>query len=188
MSEDTRLKQAAIIVDFEARWDKNHHLAVYKLPPNDGGGKYEVAGINQRYNPAECANLIKLIGEKKYDAAYTYACEVIARDTDGAEKWHSDPGVQFYLRDCIFNRGLHGAARILQRAVGVKDDGIIGPMSRAAIAGLSASQLLTKLRWAREDYERKVVGYRANFWKGLVNRWNNSLAAAKKLQAASPAA
>ena len=177
---DARLQAAKAIIDFEARRDRFGHLLIYALPPNDGGGHFEVAGINERYNPQECAHLIELIHEKKYDEAETYAQEVIARDTDGAEKWHDDPGVQFFLRDCIFNRGLHGAARILQRAVSVKDDGIIGPISRKAIDAFQPAALLLALRKSREAYERAVVGYRANFWKGLTNRWNNALQVAQK--------
>ena len=178
---DARLLAAKAIIDFEARRDKQGHLMVYALPPNDGGGRFEVAGINERYNPAECAHLVELIGAKKFAEAETYAQEVIARDTDGAEKWHTDPGVQFFLRDSIFNRGLHGAARILQRAVKVKDDGIVGPITRAAIAKIDPDDLLDALRAAREDYERHVVGFRANFWKGLVHRWDNALKVAQKM-------
>jgi lysozyme family protein len=178
---DTRLLAAKAIIDFEARRDKNGHLMVYALPPNDGGGRFEVAGINERYNPAECAHLVELLGEKKYAEAELYAQEVIARDTDVAERWHQDPGVLFFLRDSIFNRGLHGAARILQRAVKVKDDGIVGPVTRAAIAKIDPDDLLVELREAREDYERHVVGYRANFWKGLVHRWDNALNVAQKM-------
>jgi hypothetical protein len=37
-------------VYFEARRDKNGHLVVYDLPKNDGGGDYEVAGINLKYD------------------------------------------------------------------------------------------------------------------------------------------
>ena len=37
---------AAAIVNFEARRDSKGHLKVYNLPPEDGGGRYEVAGIN----------------------------------------------------------------------------------------------------------------------------------------------
>ena len=184
---DTRIQAAKAIVDFEARRDKQGHLMVYSLPPNDGGGRYEVAGINERYNRAECDHLVELIHEKKFDEAETFAREVIARDTDAAEKWHADPGVQFYLRDSIFNRGIHGAARILQRAVGTKDDGIVGPKTRAAIATFTASDLLTRLRAAREDYERHVVGYRANFWNGLVHRWDNALKVAQKFDDAGTA-
>jgi hypothetical protein len=182
---DNRLLAAKVIVDFEARRDKHGNLEVYHLPSNDGGGRFEVAGINERYNPAECAHLVELIGAGKFAEAEVYAIEVIARDTDAAEKWHSDPGVQFFLRDSIFNRGLHGAARILQLAVCVKDDGIIGPVTRAAIDKHNAPDLLDALRGAREDYERQVVGYRANFWKGLVHRWDNAYKAAQKMDAHS---
>ena len=42
--------------------------------------------------------------------------------------------------------------------------------------------MLTALRAAREDYEREVVGFRANFWRGLVNRWDKALVAARAFQ------
>lgn len=178
---DTRLLAAKAIIDFEARRDKKGHLMVYRLPPNDGGGRFEVAGINERYNPAECAHLVELLGEGKYEEAESFAQEVIARDTDAAQNWHRDPGVLFFLRDSIFNRGVHGAARILQRAVKVKDDGVVGPVTRAAVSQYQPNVLLKLLRDAREDYERHVVGYRANFWNGLVHRWDNALKVAQNL-------
>jgi len=191
---DARLQAAKAIIDMEARRDSRGHLAIYALPPNDGGGKFEVAGINEKYNPAECARLIELIHAKKFDEAEAYAQEVIARDTDGAELWHlkaikfgedgetlGDPGVQFFLRDSIFNRGLHGAARILQLAVGVDDDGIVGPVTCKAVEEREPTALLKSLRESREFYERHVVGYRANFWKGLVNRWNKVLKIAQNM-------
>ena len=48
---DQRLQMARAIVAFEARFDHYGHLSIYRLPPDDGGGLYEVAGINDRYNP-----------------------------------------------------------------------------------------------------------------------------------------
>ena len=47
---EQRRRMAAAIVNFEARRDSKRHLMVYKLPKGDGGGRYEVAGINERYN------------------------------------------------------------------------------------------------------------------------------------------
>jgi hypothetical protein len=47
---------------------------------------------------------------------------------------------------------------------------------------LTADEILICLRKGREDYERAVVGYRANFWKGLVNRWDKALASARDFQ------
>ena len=42
--------------------------------------------------------------------------EFIAKYTDVVTGWSTMLGVEFYLRDCAFNRGPKGAARILQRA------------------------------------------------------------------------
>ena len=67
---------------FEARRDAKGHLAVYNLPAGDGGGKYEVAGINDRYHKAEVDKLVALIRAAKYQEAEDYAVEVIADYTD----------------------------------------------------------------------------------------------------------
>lgn len=181
-----RHNMARHILDFEARRDANGHLAVYHLPANDGGGTYEVAGINEKYDGPEAQKLRQMVDAGQFDAAETEAENYILKNTDPATAWTGNAGVEFYLRDCVFNRGAHGAARMLQHACGVsaawhdaEDDGDIGDKTRTALAPIAPSDLLTKLRAAREDYERVIVGYRANFWQGLTNRWNNALAVAR---------
>ena len=52
---------AKAIVEFEARRDAKGRLAVYALPAGDGGGRYEVAGINDRYHKAEVDHVVALI-------------------------------------------------------------------------------------------------------------------------------
>ena len=42
-----RLRIAESILNFEARRDRQGRLQVYKLPSGDGGGAFEVAGINE---------------------------------------------------------------------------------------------------------------------------------------------
>jgi hypothetical protein len=172
---------AKAIIDWEARRDSAGHLVVYQLPANDGGGTYEVAGINERYDPVALKKIVALLNAKKWQEAEDEAARYIVSNTDAAASWTNAPSVEFYLRDCIFNRGARGAARILQRAVGVTDDGIVGPITKRAILNFAPGDLLLKLRAAREDYERNVVGYRANFWAGLVNRWNAQLMTAQQL-------
>jgi hypothetical protein len=44
---EQRRRMAAAIVDFEARRDPHRRLTIYGLPPGDGGGRYEVAGIDE---------------------------------------------------------------------------------------------------------------------------------------------
>ncbi len=180
---DLRAKMAKSIVDFEARRDALGHLRVYNLPPGDGGGRYEVAGINERYHPQEAAKLRDLINAGRYDEAENYATGVIAEYTDVVSKWTSVPEIEAYLRDCAFNRGSGGAAKILQMAVAVNVDGGIGPETLGALrkAERDPARLLVALRVAREQYELKVAGRREIFWRGLVNRWDNSLGFARSL-------
>ena len=180
---EQRHRMAQAILNFEARRDRQGRLEVYELPPGDGGGRYEVAGINERYNREVCDQLVAMINAGRFDAAETLATDFIAQDTDRVASWSAIPALEFYFRDCEFNRGLGGAARILQRALGIPDDGAVGSATRSALAAAEQDVpgLLQKLRAAREDYERHVVGRDENskFWRGLVNRWNKALEAAR---------
>ncbi len=180
---EQRRKMAAIILGYEARRDASGRLAVYSLPAEDGGGTYEVAGINERYHPMEAQELADLIRSGRHQEAEDKAIAFIKTFTDSVVGWAETASVEFYLRDTAFNRGPRGAARILQRAVGVEDDGVVGKDTRAALrtAEREPSKLLRALREEREGYERNVVGRSETsvFWKGLVNRWNKALAAAE---------
>jgi lysozyme family protein len=91
-------------------------------------------------------------------------------------KWTNHPAIEFFLRDCAFNRGPTGAARILQTALRVSVDGEVGPQTLKALRNAEADpgKLLSDMREARENYELRVAGRREQFWAGLVNRWNNA--------------
>ncbi|MEM1293732.1 MAG: N-acetylmuramoyl-L-alanine amidase [Verrucomicrobiota bacterium] len=171
-----RLKICRQIVDWEARRDSNGNIQIYTLPSNDGGGKYEVAGINDRYHKETVDKLVSLINAGQYKKAEEAAALHIANYTDKVTDWVKNPGVEAFLRDSAFNRGPTGSARILQIALGVTADGKVGPKTKSAIKILEKDpvDLLQRLRDARESYERRYMGYRANFWKGLVNRWNKA--------------
>jgi hypothetical protein len=176
-----RLEMAKIIVDYEARRDAQHRLVVFPLDPEDGGGRYEVAGINERYNKTLCDELVQLVQSGRQQEAEQRAVAFIADDSEVAARWTSNAAIEFYLRDCVFNRGARGAAWILQTAVGVKVDQSVGPITLAAVARdeVRPLDLLSKLRQAREDYERLRRDESSKFWRGLVNRWNKALTAAK---------
>lgn len=185
---ELRRQMAQAIVDFEARRDRRGRLAVYALPRGDGGGSYEVAGINNRYHPRQAARLKSLIDGGQHKQAEDEVRAYLLAYTDIVADWYppGDPGVEFYLRDCAFNRGPSGAARILQRAVGVREDGVVGDVeTRPASSSFDPLALLRRLRDARESYERNPVGRDENskFWAGLENRWDKALAAAKAFSA-----
>jgi predicted chitinase len=156
---------------------------VYKLPSGDGGGTYEVAGINDRYHPKAAAQLKAMIQRGEFAAAKKYASEYLAQYTDSIASKSNIPAIQFYLRDSTFNRGPAGATKILQKALGLGVDGKFGDGTAAALkkAEENPEELLNKMRASREWYER-VFAKRdesSKFWKGLVNRWNNALRDAK---------
>jgi uncharacterized protein (TIGR02594 family) len=180
-----RAHMGAKIVEFEAERDKQGRIQVYHPPANDGGGEYEVAGINVRYHADEAAKLRDLIEAGKPEEAEKEAAEFILTYTDGVTSWCADmnPGIEFFLRDTSFNRGPTGCAKILQIALGVDVDGDIGPKSKAILADEMEAPytLLACLRDAREQYEVEVVGKRDNLWKGLVNRWDDAEAFAEQL-------
>lgn len=179
-----RLRMGAEIVKFEARRDKQGRIAVYALPSDDGGGAYEIAGINERYHRDEAAYLRTLILDGQFDKAEQLAGAYIATYTDTVAFWTGKSPIEFYLRDSAFNRGRRGATLILQIALGVAKDGIVGPATLGALAKAEkkdATAVLTALRAARETYERNYVGrHEGNkFWKGLVNRWNKAFTTAQ---------
>ncbi len=182
-----RKQIAQAIVNLEARRNAQGQLRLYRLPANDGGGGYEVAGLNERYHPVEAARLRDLVYSGRFAEAEEYAVAVIAEYTDIVSQWTVVPEIEAYLRDTAFNRGPGGAAKILQIALGVRVDGKVGPETLGALrqAERDPDKLLGALRAAREQYELRLVGRRENFWPGLVHRWDNALAFSRTLPATS---
>lgn len=180
-----RLEMADFILRSEARRDKMGRLRVYPLPKADGGGTFEIAGINDRYHPKAANHLKNLIQNNRHTHAENYVRRYLVEYTDVVKNWTEHPALESFLRDTAFNRGPKGALRILQIALGISDDGKFGPITRASLSkGLkNISSLLDRLREARETYEIRVappVGARAKFWVGLQNRWNNALEFSKR--------
>lgn len=174
------------IVNAEARRDKAGRLVVYPIPKGDGGGTFEIAGINDRYHPQVASHLRELIEQGQPQAAEEEAVDHILGYTDLVARWALPRALEAFLRDSAFNRGPGGAARILQIAVNVRQDGHVGPITLAAVRDrlYDVPALLQFLRAARETYERQIAppkGARAKFWPGLVNRWNKAEAFAKTL-------
>lgn len=173
------------IVSFEARRDDNGNLTVYHLPKNDGGGSKEMAGLNDKYHPEILAILERAQPSARENIAAKYIEDYTLEHT-GLKL--TDPirqGTLFFVLDTAFNRGPSGCCWIVQTALRALGYSVIrdkkwGPKTREALfdADKNASNIVAQLRNARESYERDVVGYRANFWNGLTNRWNKAAAVA----------
>lgn len=178
ITAEMRDRMARAILAYEARRDAAGHLAVYVATD----GSREVAGINETYHPTEAGQLQRLLASGQYEAAEAAARKFIIAYTNSVMGWTTDAGVEFYLRDCYFNRGPAGAAKILQMALKLSVDGQVGPTTRERAATADPAQLLLEMRRAREQYEIVTYGNRAALWAGLTNRWNNSLKAAQEFQ------
>lgn len=170
------------ILKMEGRRDKYGNLIVYKLSKTDGGGTYEVAGINDRYHPKEAKLLKQLIEEKKYKEAEEEAIEYIIKYTNFYKDIHPDIRVMSFLRDCRFNRGPKGSIMMLQHSLKVAQtykleiDGDLGENTIKASHKHSAEDLLPRLLLSRQWYERIIVGRNesSEYWSGLTNRWINA--------------
>jgi lysozyme family protein len=187
-----RIEMGREIVRFEGRY-KDGKLQVYYLPAEDGGGAYEIAGINDRYHPKKAKELRDLIEEGKHKQAEDEAAIYIEEYTRSVLKFFpspeladANPAIEFVLRDSCFNRGPKGAATILQHALGMEEiDGIVGPATRAEFARQLVDpgpvELLEQITQARETYERNVYPWKpskrdesSKFWKGLSSRWDKA--------------
>ena len=74
---------------------------------------------------------------------------------------HFAPPVALMHFDASVNHGVRGAARLLQHALGVETDGIIGPITRGAADSLPPLQLVTHYAEARRARYRSLH----HFWR-----------------------
>lgn len=73
--------------------------------------------------------------------------------------------------DAAVNHGVARAARMLQEALGVKVDGIIGPVTLAAAGSADTQQLVNAMLWIRVDfYYRITAGDQVKFLRGWLRR------------------
>lgn len=187
--QEIQMAFSAWTLEKEARRDGNGRLKVYPLPKGDGGGTFEVAGINDRYHPVMANKLKNLINEGKHQEAQIEAIRYLDNYTDAVDEWHPDERVEGYLRCCSFNRGEKGAAWIFQYALKYAFypslytatlDGDFGPKSKKAANSKEAQDvelMITALAAARVVYERTDTPWKGHrtessqFWHGLFRRF-----------------
>jgi len=180
---DFEKKALQFMLDAEARRDNKGRLQVYNPPSNDGGGKYEVAGITSRHHPGMASALKTLIKYGMHDEAEELAMVYYRNYTSRATRFVRSEALRYLFRDIYLNRGPGGLNGTLRFTLGQNPT-----TKKAAYKSLTSSEarqiwrmenenalgLIDTVTKAREKYEREIVGYRANFWKGLNNRWAKS--------------
>lgn len=178
---DMRRRMMEHIMGYEGQFDGGN-LMIFIA----SDGRPEIAGVTQKDHPAAYARLRALLDIGDQKRLREEVLRYYADYTAPAQNWTDQAGIEFFLRDCVLNRGPAGAAEILQMAVGVKIDREVGPITRGALTALEPAIVLGKLYAARELYEDKKYGKQFRLdrgqWQGLVNRWNKALTAAMQFQ------
>lgn len=77
--------------------------------------------------------------------------------------------VAFQFLDACINHGYGNAARMLQRAAGVADDGVIGGITLAAVNGMPENDLLLRFNAERIVFFTKLSTF-PTFGKGWMRR------------------
>ena len=165
-------------VEWEGRKDKQGNLAVYKLPTGDMGGKYEVAGINDRYHPEAYKAISSLPPQERAKAAAEYIQGYTAPLVERLPQ-----ALQPFTQDLAFNRGLGGATKYIQQGLNalgqkVSVDGGLGPKTLAAINQVEPRALMRAASDAQlqDEYKRAELDpNRKKFIPGLEARIRNRL-------------
>jgi hypothetical protein len=165
-------------VDWEARKDAQGYPMVYKLPSGDMGGKYEVAGINDRYHPEAFQVISALPAQERAKAAAEY---IQGYTSPLVEKLPQ--ALQPFTQDLAFNRGLGGATKYIQQGLNalgqkVAVDGGFGPKTLAAINQVEPRALMRAASDAQLQDEYNMAERnpaRKKFIPGLEARIRNRL-------------
>lgn len=83
-------------------------------------------------------------------------------------------GIVFQYFDACVNHGLKNAAKILQRALKVDDDGIIGPATLSAARASHQGELLAKFNHQRIKFYTSLSTF-GTFGRGWMNRVADNL-------------
>jgi lysozyme family protein len=85
-----------------------------------------------------------------------------------------DAAIAFQVFDAAVNHGMETAVRLLQRAIGVADDGHIGPVTIAAIKAISVTDMLMRFIAERLEFYTKLSTWPA-FGRGWSKRCAENL-------------
>jgi lysozyme family protein len=78
-------------------------------------------------------------------------------------------GVDFSVFDWAVNSGVSRASKALQKIIGVKDDGIIGPITVKETYKCDPEKVILNLSEARKDFYQRLVAF-DTFGKGWLRR------------------
>lgn len=149
-------------VTFDTIFDRlMGHEGEYADDPNDPGKETKYGVSKRSYPGIDIKNLTR-----------GHAKEIFRRDFwDRINADTLPDGVAFQLADFAYHSGPETAVRYLQRALGVADDGIWGPISQAAADTADESDMIMKLNAERLDFMTRLSN-----WKSHGRGWARRIA------------
>jgi lysozyme family protein len=156
----------------QSNWKKSFEMMLaseggYVNHPSDPGGMTNL-GVTKRVweewtgresNEAEMRALTPELVETLYKVRFWDACRCDEMPS----------GIDYLVFDFAVNAGPSCSAKILQEAVGVDADGMIGPVTLAAVKAQDPDWLIEQFSQAKKDFYRSL-GTFETFGKGWLDR------------------
>jgi len=161
-------------------WDRSFKLMLsseggYVNHPSDPGGRTNL-GVTQ----AVWENWVgHTVTEKEMRALTPEKVEPLYKRKfwDACRCDDLPSGVDYLVFDMAVNAGVGRSAKLLQRVLGVAQDGAIGPLTLAAAQQMNTSDLIDEFSRVREEFYRSLPTFGV-FGTGWLNRVEHSKASA----------
>ncbi len=156
-------------------------ISVHKLISADGGGDWEVAGINVRFHSAEAHKLRDMLNagasqQELKQEVFSYYRKITQPTADVITPVFNSKGIDLLVRDCSLNCGQAGALAIMRRTLNVATDDDI-PSALARFRDSRGQTAFVKaFTQARMAYHTKIASdkpAKAVFLKGWLTRCRN---------------
>lgn len=135
------------------------HEGGYVNDPKDPGGETKFGISKRAYPQVDIKNLTLDAAKAIYKRDYW----------DRAQCDKLPPYLAYVLFDAAVNSGIGQAIRFLQRALNVADDGVLGPMTLAAVQRIDAESIVARYLGQRLMFMTKLSTWDA-FGKGWSRR------------------
>lgn len=150
-------------MNFDASFDKLlGSEGGYVNNPKDPGGETRYGVSKRSYPDEDIANLTLERAKALYKRDFW----------DRAQCDKLPQALAFQVFDAAVNSGIGQSIRFLQRAVGVADDGQLGPLSIAAIQRRDCSEIIARFNAERLEFMTKL-----SVWDQFGRGWARRIAA-----------
>lgn len=135
------------------------HEGGYVNDAKDPGGETQWGISKRAYPQVDIKNLTRYAAKEIYKRDYW----------ERAQCDKLPPTLAYLIFDASVNSGIGQAIRFLQRAIGVADDGVLGPLTLASVQRFDAESLCARFLGQRLDFMTRLSTF-DYFGKGWARR------------------